>query len=42
MEQISGRNSEHSAQSYGVIKNGIILLLHLVFSLVFYIEWTES
>ena len=42
MEQISGRNTESSAQSYRVIKNGAILIMHLVFSLVFYIEWTES
>ena len=39
MEQISGRNSEHSAQSYGVLKNGFILLMHLIFSFLFYLQW---
>ena len=28
--------------SYGVLKNGIILLLHLIVSMSFYLEWSES
>ena len=42
MKQISGNNAAASAESYGVLKHGIILGIHLVVSLLFYLNYAEN